>query len=189
MDITIRARNTEVSELLRQAIEAKVSRLERFIDGIHRAEVLLSQERNPRIPDSYICETTVVAKANVVRAKATASDALASVDQAVEKLEHRIVKLKGRLVSRAHPRRHPMATAQLAGRPGEEAEDTEDGGEVGAVIVKTKQFDLKPMTPEEAALQMDLLGHDFFLFTNADTGRSAVVYRRHDGHLGLIDAA
>lgn len=204
MDITIRARNRELSEVQRLAIEAKVNRLGRFLDGIERAEVLLSEERNPRILDSHLCEATVVAKSHVLRAKATAPDALGAVDQAMEKLEHRMVKLKGRLVSRSHPRRHPLTTASppddeldatevgapgapapgAPGAPGDPDSDSDN-----AVIVKTKQFAIKPMIPDEAALQMDLLGHDFFLFTNADTGRSAVVYRRHDGHIGLIDAA
>ncbi len=184
MDITIRARNTEVSEIQRLAIEAKVNRLERFLDGIERAEVLLSEERNPRILDGHLCEATVVAKTHVLRAKASAPEMLGAVDQAVEKLE-------GRLVSRSHPRRHPMTTdsaADLAEADLAEA-DTPGYDTDRAIIVKTKQFSIKPMTPDEAALRMDLLGHDFFLFTNADTGRSAVVYRRHDGHLGLIDAA
>lgn len=196
MDITIRARNTEVSEIQRLAIEAKVNRLERFLDGIERAEVLLSEERNPRILDGHLCEATVVAKTHVLRAKASAPEMLGAVDQAVEKLEHRMVKLKGRLVSRSHPRRHPMTTdsaadlaeADLAGADLAGA-DTPGYDTDSAIIVKTKQFSIKPMTPDEAALRMDLLGHDFFLFTNADTGRSAVVYRRHDGHMGLIDAA
>jgi len=191
VDITIRARNTEVSEIQRLAIEAKVNRLERFLDGIERAEVLLSEERNPRILDGHLCEATVVAKTHVLRAKASAPEMLGAVDQAVEKLEHRMVKLKGRLVSRSHPRRHPMTTdsaADLAEADLAEA-DTPGYDTDRAIIVKTKQFSIKPMTPDEAALRMDLLGHDFFLFTNADTGRSAVVYRRHDGHLGLIDAA
>jgi len=108
VDITIRARNRELSEVQRLAIETKVNRLGRFLDGIERAEVLLSEERNPRILDSHLCEATVVAKSHVLRAKATAPDALGAVDQAMEKLEHRMVKLKGRLVSRSHPRRHPL---------------------------------------------------------------------------------
>jgi len=204
VDITIRARNRELSEVQRLAIETKVNRLGRFLDGIERAEVLLSEERNPRILDSHLCEATVVAKSHVLRAKATAPDALGAVDQAMDKLEHRMVKLKGRLVSRSHPRHHPLTTASppddeldatevgapgapalgAPGAPGDPDSDSDN-----AVIVKTKQFAIKPMIPDEAALQMDLLGHDFFLFTNADTGRSAVVYRRHDGHIGLIDAA
>lgn len=198
MDIAIRARNTEVSEVQRLAIEAKVSRLDRFLDGIERAEVLLSEERNPRIADSHLCEATVVAKTHVLRAKAAASDALGAVDQATEKLEHRMLRLKGRLISRSHPRRHPMTTGASAASTSDKAtdeatdeagDDAGDGADRGdALIVKTKQFAIKPMTPEEAGLQMDLLGHDFFLFTNALTGRSAVIYRRHDGHLGLIDA-
>lgn len=189
MDIAVGGRNVEVSEALRVTVEEKVARLGRFLDGMERAEVRFSEERNPRIPEREACEVTMHGHGHIVRARAVAADPFAAVDRVVDKLEHRMQKLKGKLVARSHPRRHGSVESLpdlVAGTAGVGDTDDEEGG---PRIVKTKQFAIKPMTPEEATLQMELLGHDFFLFTNADTGAAAVVYRRKDGDIGLIDGA
>jgi putative sigma-54 modulation protein len=187
MEIAIRGRNIEVSEALRSSVEQKVARLARFVDGMERAEVRFSEERNPRISEREVCEVTVHGHGHVVRARAAASDAFAAVDGVVDKLEHQMIKLKGKLVGRSQPRRQlaPPLEMHPAYEPDGSGDDAEDGA---AKIVKTKQFSIKPMTAEEAALQLDLLGHGFYFFTNSETDRAAVVYRRHDGHIGLIDA-
>jgi putative sigma-54 modulation protein len=196
LDIAIRSRNVEVTDALRNTVEEKVTRLTRFLDGMERADVVFTEERNPRISEKEVCEVTMVGHGHIVRAKAAATDTFAAVDRVVDKLEHRMEKLKGKLIGRSHPRRH--GSVEFAGKSAAIEEDdfgsdgTADGSDgshlVQGRIVKTKQFAIKPMTPEEAALQMDLLGHDFFFFTNAETGRAAVVYRRADGDIGLIDA-
>ena len=203
MDIAIAARNLEVSDSLRATVEEKVTRLGRFLDGMERAEVRFFEERNPRIAEREVCEVTMHGHGHIVRARAAATDVFAAVDRVVDKLEHRMEKLKGKLVGRSHPRRHGSVNSQRrsvdsdgSGSDFDSDEEHDDSGfdgdfdglRNGARIVKTKQFAIKPMTPEEAALQMDLLGHDFFFFTNAETGRAAVVYRRADRHIGLIDA-
>ena len=128
---------------------------------------------------------------HIVRAKAAAADTLAAVDRVVDKLEHRIEKLKGKLIGRSHPRRHGSVNSTV----GEEHQHattktttTRTTPEPGTGSSRPSSSTIKPMTPEEAALQMDLLGHDFYFFTNADTERAAVVYRRNDGNIGLIDA-
>lgn len=186
LDISIRGRNVDVSEALRQTVEEKVTRLSRFLDGMERAEVRFHEERNPRIAEREVCEVTVHGHGHIVRARAAATDVFAAVDRVVDKLEHRMEKLKGKLIGRSHPRRH--GSVDFVGDRAPSDDDELDGELGGPRIVKTKQFAIKPMTPEEAALQMDLLGHDFFFFTNAETGRAAVVYRRSDQHIGLIDA-
>ena len=199
MDISIQGRNVEVSDSLRAAVDDKLSRLVRFLDGMERAEVRFLEERNPRIAEKEVCEVTMHGHGHVVRARATAGDSFAAVDRVVDKLEHRIAKLKGKLADRSHPRRHgpvefaagrtgspPVRAGDLDGDDGDEGDEGDEGQ---PRIVRTKQFAIKPMTPEEAALQMELLSHDFFLFTNADTSAAAVVYRRKDGHIGLIDGA
>lgn len=190
MDISIRSRNVDVSDALRSTVEEKVRRLARFLDGVERAEVQFSEERNPRIAEKEVCEVTMHGRGHIVRARAVAGDTFAAVDRVVDKLEHRMEKLKGRLVSRSHPRRPAPVDSvpgTLSGDAGDGASG-EDADEGRGRIVKTKQFAIKPMTPEEGALQMELLGHGFFFFTNAETGRAAVVYRRDDGDIGLIDA-
>ena len=188
MDIAVRGRNVDVRESLRLAVEEKVGRLGRFLDGMDRAEVRFAEERNPRIAEKEVCEVTMHGHGHIVRARAAAPDASTAVDRVVDKLEHRLAKLKGKLVARSHPRRHGSldSAPDLSRAPAGVEVDDEEGQ---PRIVKTKQFAIKPMTPEEAALQMDLLGHDFFLFTNAETGSAAVVYRRNDGHIGLIEGA
>ncbi len=183
VEITVRGRNVDVSTSLRTTVEEKVGRLARYLDGMERADVRFSEERNPRISEKEVCEVTMQGHGHVARAHAAASDALVAVDLVVDKLAHRLEKLKGKLVMRSHPRRHD-GTA-MSPDPADDLD--EDQG--SPRIVKVKQFDVKPMTPEEAALQMELLGHDFFLFTNADTSAAAVVYRRHDGDIGLIEGA
>lgn len=186
MEVTVRGRNIEVTDRLRTAAEEKIGRLSRHHEGWEQAEVNFFEERNPRISAKEVCEATLRGHGRIIRAKAASTDALGSLDRVVDKLEHQIDKLKSRLISRSHPRRHQLDSAV----PDDDEDDGGSQGEQGPPrIVKTKQFDIKPMTPEEAALQMDVLGHDFYLFTNADTGVAAVVYRRNDGDVGLIDAS
>jgi putative sigma-54 modulation protein len=184
VDVSIRSRNVEIPRAVRRATEEKVSRLARFLDGMDHADVVFSEEKNPRIAQREVCEVTIAGHGHLVRAKAAGADPVMAVDRVVEKLEHRLGKLKGKLVGRSHPRRH----AGAAPRSNSQAAEEEPSDEPGPRIVKTKRFSMKPMSPEEAVLQMDLLGHDFFFFTNAESHRAAVVYRRGDGHVGLIEA-
>ena len=196
MDIAIRSRNAEVSEALKSVVEEKVTRLGRFFDGVERAEINFSEERNPRISEKEVCEVTMHGHGRIVRAHAAASDPFGAVDRVIDKLEHRMEKLKGKRMVRSHLRR--SGSVEFAADGGEGAlpadeDDTENGLDEADQfgrnhIVKTKQFAMKPMTPEEAALQMDLLGHQFFFFANSETGTAGVVYRRRDGFVGLIDA-
>lgn len=183
MDISIRHRNVDVPPPLREMVEEKVGRLSRFLEGMERAEVAFSEEKNPRIAEKERCEVTMHGHGHIVRAHAAAHEATVAVDRVVDKLEHRLEKLKGKLVGRSHPRRRPPV--DFAANGAESEEDEVDGR---LQIVKTKKFAMKPMTPEEAALQMDLVGHDFYFFRNAESDQAAVVYRRHDGQIGLIDA-
>ena len=207
MDVTVRGRNIEVSDQLRAAAKEKVGRLGRMLQGMDHAEVHFYEEKNPRISEKEVCEVVLAGHGHFVRAKAASSDAQAAVDRAVAKLEHQLAKLRGKLIGRSHPRRHGSVNSAKADEHdrGDSSYDTasydnidddwddpdwneSDTSTRQARIVKTKQFAIKPMTPQEAALQMDLLGHDFFFFTNADTERAAVVYRRNDGDIGLIDS-
>jgi len=181
VEIAIRGRNVEISDALKDAVGEKLLRLQRFLEGMERAEVRFLEERNPRIAEREVCEVTVHGHGHVVRARASAPEILVAVDRVVEKLEHRLARLKGKLLGRSHPRRPVHAN----GAPPLSAE--EDTGD--AQIVRTKQFAIKPMTAEEASLQMELLGHSFFLFTDAETTVASVVYRRHDGHVGVIEGA
>jgi putative sigma-54 modulation protein len=185
VEITVSSRHTEVSELLRESTVEKIGRLGRFLEGMDRAEVHFSEEHTRRAAEKEVCEVTLVGHGHRVRCKVSAPDGFAAVDLAVEKLEHQLHKLKTKLLRRTHSngkRVNGNGSAHAATAPDDEVDGRPR-------IVKTKAFQIKPMTPEEAILQMDLMGHDFFFFTNADTERAAVVYRRDDGDVGLIDQA
>lgn len=201
MDITIRTRHADIPAPVRAAAEEKVTRLTRILNGMERAEIAFSEERNPRIAEKEVCEVTMFGHGHIVRARASAPEPLAAVDRVVDKLAHRMEKLKGKLVGRSHPRRPASLDFARNGKGPDDGsgvllladDDLDDVDEFEtangqARIVRTKQFAIKPMTPEEAAMQMDLIGHDFFFFTNSETEKPAVVYRRNDGDVGLIDA-
>jgi putative sigma-54 modulation protein len=163
-------------------VAEKIGRLDRFLDGMDHAEIHFSEERNPRISAREVCEVTLEGHGHHVRAKVAASDQFAAVDLAVAKLEHQLSRLKTKLVRRSHGSR-PAVNGKTAAVV-ESTPDVDDSR-----IVKVKRFAMKPMPPSEAALQMELLGHSFFFFSNAQTGKAAVVYRRADGDVGLIDEA
>ena len=181
MEFTITGRHVEVPERLRSAAQEKISRLLRHFDGYDEVEVHFLEERNPRISEKEVCEVTVRGHGQILRAKAASSDPFSAVDRVVDKLSHQFEKVKTRQSRKAAHKRQPVSSN---GPVDDEGEDERGSGR----IVKVKRFDLKPMTPEEAALQMDMLGHTFYVFRNADSDTPAVVYRRNDGDVGLIDA-
>lgn len=183
MEVTIHGRNVEVTDRLRAVTQEKVGRLSRHHQGWEHAEVHFIEERNPRISAKEVCEATLRGHGKIIRAKAASADSLTSLDKVVDKLEHQIDKLKSRLISRTHPKHQQVHLSSPL-----DVDDPEAAEQGPPRIVKSKQFDMKPMTPEEAALQMDVLGHDFYLFNNTD-GVAAVVYRRNDGDIGLIEAS
>jgi putative sigma-54 modulation protein len=186
MDVVIRGKNVKVSKSLRTAAEEHLAKLDRYANGFARAEVDFSEERNPRIADNQRCEVLVHVKGHLLKAHASAPEPFAALYAVCDKVEHQVKRLKDKRVARSHPKRVRTERVELPA-----LEDEEDGqpGSETAQIVKTKEFTIKPMTAEEAVLQMDLLGHDFFLFTSSETGRAAVIYRRNDGNFGLIETA
>lgn len=195
MQVTVSRRNTEVPESLRIMAEEKISRLGRFVEGLDTAEVHFWEHKNPRIADKEVCEVTIEGHGHHVRTKVQAADGFQAVDKAYEKLEHQLHKLKTKLNRRHHgrPKNYKGSDALGAVAVLEEQEpvvideDVEDDG--FPRIVKSKRFAIHPMSADEAAERMELLGHGFFFFTNIETSRAAVIYLREDGHLGLIDEA
>ncbi len=195
MEVTVSRRHTEVSDNLRLVAEEKIGRLDRFVDGLEHAEVHFWEHKNPRVADKEVCEVTIAGQGHHVRCKVQAPDGFVAIDRACDKLEHQLHKLKTKLKRRQQgsPRRQKAVDLGGAALPGGPTADDStagpDDGEAGPRIVKSKRFAMMPMTPEEAVGRMELLGHGFFFFTNIDTSRAAVVYRREDGDVGLIDEA
>lgn len=184
MDVQINGRRMDVPEKLRALTEDKVERLGRIVE-MDRAEVLFTQAKNPRIPDQVECEITLTGQSHHVRAKVAATEGYTAVDKAVAKASAQLTKLKSKLRRRRADTLRDVPSSEVTSsaidRDGEEAEVPR--------IVKSKRFAMMPMTPEDAVTRMELLGHGFFFFTSADTGRAAVIYRRADGDVGLIDEA
>ncbi len=194
MEVTVSARHTEVPERLRLSAEEKIGKLGRFVEGMDRAEVHFSTHRNPRIAEPELCEVTLEGHGHFVRAKVAATDGYVAIDKAVAKLEQQLHKLKTKLQrQKKGTGKRPVAVSDalvsdtlVLDAPAED-EVADGAGPTLPKIVKVKRFAPMGMTADEAAQRMDLLGHGFFFFTNLDTGRSAVVYRREDGDIGLID--
>ncbi len=184
MEITVSGRHTTVSESLRRQAEEKIGRLDKYLGGMDRAEVHFWEEKNPRIDDRELCEVTMEGHGHHVRCKVAAPDGFTAIDLAVDKLERQLRKLKTKVHKRTHGREKPELEPDLVP---ESLLVSDDHPEPVYKIVKTKRFDVTDMDPAEAALQMDLLNHDFFVFRNAETGNTAIVYRRDDGDVGLID--
>jgi len=183
MEILVRGKNCIVSPELKETAQEKVGKITRFTPDATRVEVDFVEMKNPSIAARQQCEVTVHLKKQLVKAHASAAEPEAALDLVVDKVEHQVSKIKDKRVKRSHPRGrlHHNGLGEVI--PIDDAFDLQEE----ARFVKSKQFVTTPMGPDEAAVQMDLLGHDFYLFTNSETGHAAVVYRRNDGHLGLIE--
>ena len=176
MQLQVKGRNIDINDSIRSYAERKLGKLERRLPD-PRIELELAVERNPSIATNHIAEATVWTKGPVIRARETSTDLKASIDQLVDKLERQVKRYRQQGKSRR----------RRAARATEGAEGVPVSSEEGPKIVKTKQFAVKPMSAEEAALQLELIGHDFFVFRNADSDEINVLYRRRDGTYGLIE--
>jgi putative sigma-54 modulation protein len=189
MDIVVRGKNVDVSPRLRRLAREKLNKISRFTHDATRVEVDFSELRNRRIADNQVCDVMVHLKRNFVKASAAASDPAAALDLVMDKVEHQVSRIKEKRVTRSHARRRHRGTlgVDTESAPEGAPDGEDDESPLADRIVKEKRFTMKPMGPEEAALQMELLGRDFFLFTNSENGHAAVIYRRRDGNLGLIE--
>jgi len=187
MDVSISARHVNITPRLEEVIQEKIGQLDRYLEGLDRADVHLEEARNPRIQDKQICEVVVEGHGHHLRSKVHAPDPYTAVDLAVAKLERQIRKLRTKIQRRQHGDGSSIRDTP-AGAIAEPL-GVDDDEEPLPEIVKTKRFHLGPLTADDAVLKMELLGHGFFFFINKETNRSAVVYRRDDGDVGLIDEA
>jgi putative sigma-54 modulation protein len=168
MRITITGKNMEVSEYLHDTIMKKLGKLDRYFKPETQANVMLSMQRS-----RHIVEVTIPFDGVVIRAEDATGDMYASIDSVVDKLIRQITKHRTKLSKRLKADSFPA---------NESYEDFSYGK-----LVRHKQFSLKPMSVEEAIMQLELLGHEFFIFSNQDTERINVLYRRKDGNYGLLE--
>jgi putative sigma-54 modulation protein len=185
MNIVLTAKNVTLNEHLRRYATRKIERLSRFFDHVQEAKVVLRTGRDRNQGNESLVEVTVYGDGFVLRGEEAAPDFFAAVDLVAEKLERQIQKVRSRWI---HKRRLDEARRQRQ----EEAEAARERASEGLSesfpqIVRRKQLPTKPMTEEEAVIQMELLGHSFFVYRDADTGGVRVLYRRRDGHLGLLE--
>src|SRR5215218_6440122 len=189
MEVTVKGRNISVTEALERYAFEKVERVSKFFDDEHsasRAEVELIHERNPSISASEVVEATLFINGSVLKAREASEDMYASIDRMSDKLERQVKRFRGRQIDRWQGQlKNTAVEAPDATQPFV----VEEEEEIETRIVRTKQFQMKPMSAEEAVLQLELLDHDFYVFTSADTGDINVVYRRRDGDYGLIEPA
>jgi putative sigma-54 modulation protein len=175
--LQVKGKNVEVSDSIRQYAQRKLGKLERQLDDPTRVELELAVERNPSISANHVAEATIWTKGPILRAREASADHRASIDQLVDKLERQVKRYREK-------RRSRRAAAAAAAEP---LPDDAIPIESEPQIVKAKQFAVKPMSSEEAVLQLELVGHDFFVFQNAETMDVNVVYKRRDGNFGLIE--
>jgi putative sigma-54 modulation protein len=178
MDFKLKSRNIDLNEDIRDYVDKKIKdRVQKFLDKITKVEVEISLEKNPSINLNNLIEVTLFASGTVIRATDSGKDAFEAIDKVSAKIDRQIKRYKNKMIQKSR-KQSSNADANL---------DTEKEEEKLQSIVRTKSFAIKPMTPEEATLQMELLGHDFFLFINSENSKASVVYRRKDENYGLIE--
>lgn len=170
MNIIISGKNLQVSPTLKDHVERRIGKLEKFIP-FNEAQVTLSVEK-----DRHKVEVTIPLNSYLLRGEEETGDMYASVDMVVDKLERQMKKYKTKI-----SKKNRNETIRDIEPSSESYEDSNPR------IVRTKRFPMKPMSAEEAVLQMNLLGHDFYVFSNAETEQVNVVYKRKDGDYGLIE--
>lgn len=180
MNYNVRGENIEVTPAIREYLERKITKLERYFTEPLEANVNVNLKFNQDKTSKV--EVTIPLPNLVLRAEETNVDMYAAIDLITDKLERQIRKHKTK-VNRKF-REKGVEPVTFATPKNGEARDVDDDN---IEVVRTKRFDLKPMDSEEAILQMDMLGHNFYVFNNADTNRTNVVYKRKDGRYGLIE--
>ena len=186
MQITVTGRKTTVSDSLRSYVEEKIgSSLKVFNISPMKVEVVLRMEKNPANPKPAVAEVTLVTKGHIIRTEEAEEDMYAAIDVAAAKTERQLRKYKTKVIDRRHNGRklgEALLTDDLIPAPDEHLALPMNDGH----IVRVKEIELDALSEEEALLQIDLLGHDFFVYNDADTGAVNVIYRRKDGSYGLL---
>jgi putative sigma-54 modulation protein len=183
LHVIVQGKHMQVTPALREYAEEKLGRIVRYFDQVHAAQVVLSVERHVGLGKAQVVEVTVHGDGVVLRGEEASSDMYASIDLVTEKLKKQIEKYRSKVIDRRRIAESRKKTARIAAST--RALRRPDTGE--AQVVRVKRFAMKPMTAEDAAMQMELLGHDFFVFRNAKTMEVNVVYRRAEGNYGVIE--
>ncbi len=174
MRITITGRNIELTPGIKEAVEEKLSKLEKYFKPDTDVNVTLSVEK-----ERQKIEVTIPTKGHTIRAEEVSNDMYVSIDLVEETLERQLIKYRTKIISKKMNAAANFKAEYLEEQVEEEEEEIK--------IVRSKRYDLKPMYPEDACIQMELLGHDFFVFVNAETDEVNVVYKRKANTYGIIE--
>jgi len=178
MQLAIAGKNLEITDSLRKYVEKKIGRLDRYLPNIIDARVELTVENTRAAKDSQIAQVTLRTKHAILRAEEASSDMFASIDAVFDKMQRQADRYKGKRWSkRGAEGEVPVESAE---------EESAAADEQPSRISRVKRFSMAPMDEEEAVDQMELLGHDFFVFFNLNANQINVVYHRSDGDYGLI---
>ena len=178
MRLHVKGKNVEVSDSIRRYAEEKLAKLDRQLHELTQVELELWMEKNPSISANQVAEATIWTKGPTLRAREASSDMKSSIDQLTDKLLRQVEHYRAKRSRKQNRGNGSPPTGGPMSIP-----DSEQSPK----IVKSKQFAVKPMSPEEAALQLELVGHDFFVFQNEESGDVNVIYRRSEGGYGLIE--
>jgi putative sigma-54 modulation protein len=182
MDISITVHNLDLTPRLQNHVEKKMARLDRYLPNLTGVQVDLSMQNARSSDERHIAQVTIRdTRGTILRAEERHSDMFSAVDSAIDKIYKQIKRYRGKQL-----RQRRAASEEATLLDWEVAEDEDEFADVERAIVRRKQFSIRPMPPDEAIEQMELLGHDFFVFFNADVEAVNVVYRRHDGNYGLL---
>lgn len=182
LHVIVQGKHIAVTPALREYAREKLGRITRYFDHVQEAQVVLSVERRASAGTAQVVEVTVRGDGIVLRGEEASPDMYASIDLVAEKLRKQIERYRSKFIDRRRNAESRKKTAALA-----RSARALRAGPRETSIVRVKRFAMKPMTAEDAALQMELLGHDFFVFRNARTLEVNVVYRRAEGNYGVIE--
>ena len=186
MQLVLKGKNFVVSDRIRDYVEKKIGKLDRYLPDISEARVEITQEKTRSAKDKNVVQVTLRANGRILRAEERSEAIYACIDTVADKIHRQIVRYKGKRIDRRQGQLHNKRVEPDVPALEEEVLD-EISQEQDRKIVRVKRFPVNPMGEEEAIEQMELLGHDFFVFFNADLGRVNVLYRRTDDDYGLID--
>ena len=187
VDIKISGRKISVSDGMRDRVTEKIGEALRVFEvQPMNCDVVLRVDKNPSNPERKTCETTVFVRDSVVRVTASSNDMYAAIDEAADKVTRQLRKYKTRVIAKHKRGPRGLAHPELEAVTAESLDQLIEPAEEDDQLVREKIIDLVPMTEEEALVQTDLLGHDFYVFENATTGLVNVIYHRHNGGYGII---
>lgn len=180
MDIVINGRNLDVTPRIRSYVEKKIERLDRYMPNIADVRIDLAEEKSNRMGNRMIAQVTLRhIRGTILRAEERTSDIFAAVDVVIDKIYRQIERYKGKRRRRGDEQESFTGYETAVELPEEEL--------TAHTVIRRKQFSIEPMDEEEAIEQLELLGHDFFVFVNGNSSNINVLYRRKDGNFGLLE--